>query len=89
MEYFSNDLFKQKSPITYVHVQCYVIVSASKDGLKTNSNKYEGYIEVPYSYDLFTKFSEKQQIAICEAVLCKSGICTKLFGTVDPNKFFE
>lgn len=88
MEYFSNDIFKQKSPISYVYVDCYVIGASPKEGIQSNCN-FKGYIEVPYSYNEFIKFSEKQQIAICEAVLCKSGICTKLLRTVDPNRFFE
>lgn len=89
MKYYSNDIFKQESPISYVYVDCQVVVTVPKDGIKTNSNKFQGYIEVPYSYIEFTKFSEKQQKAICEAELCKNGICTHLLSYVDPNKFFE
>ena len=91
MEYFNNDLFKEKSKVTYVYVVGRLLPALSKEDYNYNSNgdKYIGYIEVPYSYTDFIRFTPKQQRAICQAVFCKNGICIKFSSDPDPDKFFQ
>jgi len=77
---------KNNSKVTYVrvvgHPSGYVVSKPNERCF------YKGYIEVPYSHDDFISFNEKQRIAICEAELCKSGLCLNLT-KCDPNSFFE
>ena len=78
----------------YVYVEgeaCGLVVpksnSTSKD-YRSDLLKYNGYIEVPYSYDAFNSFSLQQQLAICQATMIKSGLCFKL-DKCDLNAFYE
>lgn len=88
--------FKKTSKHTYVYVEgqaCGLVVPKSKSsGIEREYNSqmlnYCGYIEVPYSYDVFNTFSPKQQLAICQATMVKSGLCYKL-NLCEINAFFE
>lgn len=78
--------FVKKTKVTYVKVtgnlHGYVVPTPNE------SVSYSGYIEVPYYYDDFSRFNEKQRIAICQAELSKSGWCVKI-KTCDFDAFFK
>ena len=90
-----NEFKKSNQPI-YVYVEgkvCGLVVTRSKSmslekEYNTKMLQYCGYIEIPYSYDLFNSLSIKQQLAISKATMVKSGLCYKL-NQCDINAFFE
>lgn len=77
-----NELkFKQTSNVTYVYVFGFINNRSDLD--------FRGYIEVPYSYNHFISFNEKQRIAICQAVILRqTGCLVQGFVQCDPDKFF-
>ena len=53
----TTEEYKKTSKVTYVSVF----------GFVNNNSNYDfiGYVEVPYTYDDFVSFNEKQRVAIC------------------------
>lgn len=87
--------FKKHSKTTYVWIKgdprCIVVpssTSSNSPSYKTTWLIYSGYIEVPYSYDDFIAFSEKQRKAICQAELSKAGWCVQIT-ECNPDSFFD
>jgi len=75
--------FKKESKVTYVHIvgrPTGVIVPRNKQDFSHDDFLYNGFIEVPFSYDNFMSLSDEQQRAICEATLCKLGHPVKVSG---------
>lgn len=76
------EVFKKTSKITYVYVFGFINNNSQRD--------FIGYIEVPYGYEDFMAFSEKQRIAICQAVILRqTGYLVQGFMECNPDKFFE
>jgi hypothetical protein len=87
--------FKKESKVTYVFIHAephgvFVVKAYNMHEVKRSDNlfNYNGYIVVPFAYNDFISFSEKQQIAICEAELIKSGLCFKV-KNCDPKYFYK
>ena len=49
---------------------------------------YEGYIEIPYDNETFSKFTETQKIAICQATMVKFGLCYNII-EIDCDSFYK
>jgi hypothetical protein len=81
-----NEDFIKSSKVTYIKVvgtlHGYVVATPNE------SSQYSGFIEVPYSYEEFTRFNENQRKAICQAELSKAGLCVKI-KICDIDAFFE
>ena len=76
------DEFKKTSKVTYVSVFGFINNNSQRD--------FIGYVEVPYTYDDFVAFSEKQRIAICQAVILRqTGHLIQGFMKCDPDEFFK
>lgn len=89
----NKDDFKNNNQFVYVEGEpCGLVIPRGKSmydkDYRTDLLRYEGYIEVPYSYDAFNSFSLQQQLAICQATMIKSGLCFKL-DKCDLNAFYE
>ncbi len=77
-----NEEFKKTSKVTYVYVFGFINNNSQRD--------FIGYVEVPYSYEVFVSFNEKQRIAICQAVILRqSGYLVQGFIKCDPDEFFK
>ena len=77
----TTEEFKKTSKVTYVCVF----------GFVNNNSNYDfiGYVEVPYTYDDFVSFNEKQRVAICQAIIMKqTGKLVQGFRKCDPDEFF-
>ncbi len=86
--------FKKESKETYVYVTGDfrgLVVYRKNNTLPFETNtifrKYSGYILVPFCFADFTSFNERQQKAICEAEIVRSGLCIEV-ESCDPNVFY-
>lgn len=87
----NKDDFKKNNQYVYVEGEpCGLVVPRGKSMYDKDYRivRYEGYIEVPYSYDTFNSFSLQQQLAICQATMIKSGLSFKL-DKCDLNAFYK
>ena len=74
--------FKKTSKVTYVSVFGFINNNSQRD--------FIGYVEVPFTYDDFVAFNEKQRIAICQAVILRqTGHLIQGFMKCDPDEFFK
>lgn len=82
--------FKNESKVTYVLVSGDIHgITVKRDSrYDTHRLNYSGYVAVPFSYEDFKSFGEKQQRAICEAELLRSGLCIQVKGC-NPEVFYE
>lgn len=81
----------KKSKTTYVHVigrPMGVIVPKHEKDYDHDSFLYNGYIEVPYSYEDFISFNAEQQKAVCSAELFKLGFPTRV-SNCNPKLFYQ
>lgn len=75
------ETLKKTSKVTYVYVMGFINNNSQRD--------FIGYVEVPYSYDDFMAFNEKQRIAISQAVILRqTGYLVQGFVNCDPNRFY-
>lgn len=84
--------FKEEGNRTYVGIYAKGRISSIHNGKGGNDGcrVYSGYIEVPYSHKDFADFSEKQQKAICQAELCKTGWHYEFINfSIDVNAFYS
>lgn len=79
--------FKKESKVTYVYVTG-VPMGLYYNKEKEKCLKFEGFIQVPFSFEEFAVFDEDQQTAICEANLNKAGIPTHIT-ICDPLRFYK
>ena len=87
--------FKNESKVTYVRVSgdihgVTVMKAYAQRDFKYDDHRlnYSGYVAVPFSYEDFKSFGEKQQKAICEAELLRSGLCIQV-KECNPEVFYE
>ncbi len=82
---------KKESKVTYVHVAgrpTGVIVPRNRQDFSHDDFLYNGFIEVPFTYDDFMSLSDEQQRAICETTLCKLGHPVKVTAC-NPELFYS
>ncbi len=86
--------FKKESTVTYVHVKgdyhgIAIMKAYAQRDFKYDDHRliFEGFIIVPFGYADFCSCSKKQQLAICQAELIKSGVNIHLT-EIDANSFY-
>ena len=65
-----------------------VIPRNSSMDIVTKHLPYEGYIEVPYEYNVMDSLNMEQRKAICQAQLSKSGFCVDI-EECDIERFYN
>ncbi len=74
--------FKETASVTYVLVWAFYNNSSQ--------HPFRGYVEVPYSFEDFSSLNERQQQAVCQAVVLKqTGGILQGFMKCDPDEFYR
>lgn len=90
----NTEEFRLKAQCTYVWVKaelCGVVIPRSKtseNSYMSNRLNYEGYVEIPYDNETFSKFTETQKFAICQATMVKFGLCYSII-EIDCDSFYR
>ena len=88
----NTEEFRLKAQCTYVCVKadlCGVVIPYQETYRYMASRlNYEGYIEIPYDNETFSKFTETQKIAICQATMVKFGLCYNII-EIDCDSFYK